>query len=171
MGTKYNKTLRNYKEVKMSTTYPTPIQILDSERTQETISGIRAVAISPSGLLYIAMPSVSGRMPAIGVAVNNALSGQFLIYSQLGSIQATSGLLNFSGYVGKTIWIARSGQLAQMSGSWLSGGYTSRDVWQRAGIALNSGGLRIHLELASTINNRMTIIALASGVAGGELPI
>src|SRR5216683_3504444 len=43
--------------------------------TEETVSGVRAVHISPSGNVRIAMAAVSGRMPAIGAVFENVLSG------------------------------------------------------------------------------------------------
>lgn len=135
------------------------VQVSDHLPTSEAVSGVRAVQIGPSGALRIAMAGVSGRMPAIGISLGNALSGQGLTYVQYGSFQAWSGLLGLAP--GRVVWVGRSGHLAHLSGSWLSGGLTSGCLWQRVGVAVNSGGLRVHVDLA-----------VFSGVGGvGILPI
>ncbi len=107
--------------------------------TQEAISGVRAVSISPSGNIQIAMASVSGRMPAIGVAYDNVLSGIALNVHTTGVLQFASGLANFSGFIGSELYVGRSGQVTQLSGSWTSGNMASGDVAQVLGLAINSG--------------------------------
>ncbi len=111
--------------------------------TEENISGIRAVSISPSGNLRVAMASIPARMPAIGVAVDNALSGIQLNVYQYGDFQATSGLVNYSGYVGTLLYVSRSGLIVTTSGSWNSGGFLSGDIYQAVGVSLNSGGFTL----------------------------
>lgn len=116
--------------------------------TEEIISGVRAVAISQSGRLRVAMAAVSGRMPAIGIVVDNVASGiQANVYTE-GVFQVTSGLNDFSGSLGLPTYVGRSGQIVQTSGSWNSGGFSSGDVWQRVGVPLNSGSLVIHMSEA-----------------------
>lgn len=148
----------------MGTQWPTPPDIWDTIQTSEAISGFRAVNVSQSGYLQVAMPAVSGRMPAIGVVVDNYASGVMATFKEFGSAQGMSGMCSF-GTLGRTVWIGRSGHLAQMSGSWLSGGFLSGDITQRAGIALNSGGLRIHMELTVCYSGPQVYGPTGTGIA------
>ena len=110
--------------------------------TEEIISGVRAVQLSQSGTLRQAMASVSGRMPAIGVVVDNVLSGIVANVYVHGAFQTTSGLADYSGYLGKPVWVGRSGQVVTWSGSFNSGGLlvaSGGDFIQRLGIAYGSG--------------------------------
>ena len=111
--------------------------------TEEAVSGIRAVAISQSGTLRIAMAAVSGRMPAVGVVVDNVLSGIQANVVTAGPVQFTSGLADYSGFVGRRVWVGRSGQVTTISGSFSSGGFASGDLGQPLGVALwsSSGGI------------------------------
>ena len=112
--------------------------------TGEIISGVRAVQISQSGFLRIAMASLSGRMPMIGVVVDGVLSGISANVYTMGMFQLTSGMADYSGYVGRTVWVGRSGQIVQWSGSFNSGGFvvtSGTDIFQRIGVAANSGGI------------------------------
>ena len=109
--------------------------------TAENISGVRAVALDQSGHLVVAMASVSGRMPAIGIVSDGVLSGiPANVYTQ-GFIQHTSGLADYSGYLAKRLWVGRSGQITTLSGSWSSGGFASGDLGQPIGTAINSGAV------------------------------
>jgi hypothetical protein len=109
--------------------------------TQEAISGVRAISITQSGHLQIAMASISGRMPAVGVVVDNVASGiQVNVYS-FGQFQFTSGMADYSGYVGQQLFVGRSGQIVSVSGSWNSGGLLSGDVTQPVGMSYNSGAV------------------------------
>jgi hypothetical protein len=111
--------------------------------SEEIISGQCAVCISQSGNLRIAMASVSGRMPAIGVVVDNVASGiQCNVYAA-GILQLVvlSGQMTYSGYLGQPVYVGRSGQLVTFSGANNSGGFASGDVLQQIGVVLNSGGL------------------------------
>lgn len=113
--------------------------------TTEMISGVRAVQVSASGY-RIAMASVSGRMPAHGVVVQNVLSGRPADLLVIGSVQlpiATSG--NFSGYTGQACFVGRSGQLVSISGSFNSGGHLSGDLGQQVGVLFNSGGVLVNV--------------------------
>jgi len=85
--------------------------------TEENISGVRAVNISQSGTLRVAMPSISGRMPVVGVTLSGALSGQACSFWTDGFFQISSGMVNFSGRVGSQIWVNRSGLIAPWSGA------------------------------------------------------
>jgi hypothetical protein len=117
--------------------------------TQETISGTRAVSLSQSGNLQIAMAAVSGRMPAIGIVVDNVLSGISVnVYTQ-GVFQFSSGMSNYSGYLGKRLFVGRSGQITVVSGAWSSGGFASGDIGQVIGTPINSGGAFINLVFGS----------------------
>lgn len=114
--------------------------------TEETISGIRAVQISPSGNLRVAMASISGRMPAIGIVWDNVLSGiQANVYTD-GVCQATSGLVDFSGYLSQVLVVGRSGEVVKTSGSWCSGGFASGDQIQRVGVVRNSGSFLARID-------------------------
>lgn len=119
-----------------------------SLNTEEAISGIRAVCISQSGQLRIAMASVSGRMPAIGIVVDNVANGiPANVYTQ-GFFQASSGLVDHSGVLGKPLWVGRSGQIVQWSGAFNSGGLnvaSGADFIQRIGVAVNSGGFIVNV--------------------------
>jgi hypothetical protein len=110
--------------------------------TGEIISGLRAVNISSSGFLRIAMcgPASSGRLPAVGIALDNALSGQLLTYYMVGKFQAASGMVDYSGNIGRSLWVGTSGHIVTASGSWNSGGLASGGFAQRMGVAANSGG-------------------------------
>lgn len=110
-------------------------------KTEETISGIRAVHLTLSGTLRVAMASVSGRMPAIGIAVDNALSGiELNVYTKGMFPVSISGLYTFgSGQNGRLLWVGQSGQLGTVSGGWCSGGWGSGNVGQNVGTIFNSG--------------------------------
>lgn len=77
--------------------------------TAELISGGRAVALNMSGQLQIAMASVSGRMPAIGVLETNVASGQSATIVQKG--RAISPGFNFSGQIGNPLYVGASGTI------------------------------------------------------------
>ena len=109
--------------------------------TAEIISGVRAVGVNQSGAWQVAMSSVSGRMPAAAIAVGNALSGQTVQTIQIGGFQFGSGMGDFSGYIGRRVWVGRSGQIVQWSGSFNSGGFGSGDNWQPVGVICNSGAV------------------------------
>lgn len=114
--------------------------------TAEIISGVRAVTLNQSGALIIAMASISGRYPAIGAVVDNVLSGiQPNVYSHGPIFQVTSGLANYSGWLGRHVILGRSGHLVSMSGSFNSGGLLSGDVYQPLGIAVNSGAFTLNV--------------------------
>ena len=116
--------------------------------TSEIISGTRAVSISSSGTLQIAMASVSTRMPAIGVVVENVASGISANVYTLGTFQTTSGMSDYSGYLGKAVYVGRSGCVVSTSGSFNSGGHLSGDIYQRIGAIFNSGGVIVQLSEA-----------------------
>lgn len=145
--------------------------------TEEIISGVRAVAISPSGNLRVAMASVSGRMPAIGVVIDNVLSGiQADVYSIAGDLPAPgSGLTDFSGYIGGPLYVGRSGHIVTASGSFNSGGLLSGDYPQPMGTVAASGSLNIytqpgvHFGGAGVIirpSDAGIIVAIGSGAIG-----
>ena len=115
--------------------------------TAEAISGVRAVAVNQSGQLQVAMAAVSGRMPAVGIVIDNVLSGiQANVYTG-GLLQFGSGLADYSGYTGKRAWIGRSGQVTTISGSFSSGGFASGDLGQVVGVITNSGAVLVNLDL------------------------
>jgi hypothetical protein len=104
-----------------------------SGMTEERVSGVRAVCVSPSGNLRVAMASISGRMPAIGVVFDNVASGiQANVYS-FGMFVPSSGMADFSGQGGQLVYVGRSGQIVTASGSFNSGGLLSGDITQPLG--------------------------------------
>lgn len=109
--------------------------------TAERISGTRGVYVTSSGTIGIAMAGVSGKTPAIGVCYEQVESGIQIDVHVVGFHQFTSGLADFSGYLGFRVWLGRSGEINVLSGSWNSGGYTSGDVGQAMGQAVNSGAV------------------------------
>ncbi len=109
--------------------------------TAEVISGGRAVRIDASGQIQIAMASVSGRMPAMGIARDNYLSGVACTVLTGGYVQFASGMADFSGGTGSRLFVGRSGQVVLISGSWTSGAFGSGDLGQVIGVVQNSGGM------------------------------
>lgn len=139
--------------------------------TAENISGGRAVAIHPSGnVVWQAMASVSGRMPAIGVIFDNVLSGiSANIYTQGFFTPSVSGIINFSGFVGKAIWVGRSGDLVTVSGisaNGTLGAFASGDLGQKLGFAVNSGSIILNLNTTVWSGGPLGQI---TGVGGGLL--
>lgn len=117
--------------------------------TEETISGIRAVCVSQSGNLRVAMASISGRMPAIGVVLDNVLSGIKVNVFTQGVFQLGSGMADYSGYLNKALVVGRSGQIVTASGSFNSGGLnlaSGGDFFQRVGVAISSGALIVNID-------------------------
>lgn len=116
--------------------------------TGEIISGGMAVKVSHSGFLEIAKASVSGKMPAIGCVFDNVLSGISANVYTAGLFQFASGMADYSGSVGRSVWVGRSGQIVPWSGSWNSGGLVTTsggDLIQRLGVIANSGGVVLGL--------------------------
>lgn len=111
----------------------------------ELISGVRAVYVNASGKVFIAMAGVSGRMPAVGVVRDNVAQGSVPFVINVGHVQGTSGMLDFSGYFQQRVFVGRSGQITAASGSWSSGSFTSGDIGQAIGVATNSGGFSCHV--------------------------
>src|SRR3990167_10633216 len=144
--------------------YVTPLQVGTSWTlaTEEPISGVRAVSVSQSWQLRIAMASLSGRMPAIGIVVDNVASGSNAnVYTQ-GSFQFSSGMVDFSGWLGKTVWVGRSGHLVQWSGSFNSGGLniaSGQDFLQRLGTIINSGSCVANVQPTMQQNQMVSLLA------------
>ena len=112
--------------------------------TMETISGVRAVSLNGSGRVQVAKAVAVGGvfpMPAIGVVVDNVLSGIQANVYQIGLFQLSSGMADYSGYLGTRVWVGRSGQVVSVSGSWNSGGHASGDFGQPLGYVVNSGAV------------------------------
>lgn len=105
----------------------------------EPISGLRAVCMNQSGQVRIAMASVSGRMPAIGVVFENVASGINVNVHAVGANRITaSGIADYSGRVGDLLYVGRSGHVVTQSGSHNSGGLQSGDIWQPVGMVRGS---------------------------------
>ncbi len=134
--------------------------------TEESISGVRAVAISPSGAIRIAMASVINRMPAMGIVVDNVASGiQVDVYAG-GFTQTPAGVADYSGYTGQMVYVGRSGQVVTASGSWNSGSFLSGDFFQPVGEVMNSGGFVFNL---GAQNLAVPGLILSGQIASGQL--
>jgi len=114
----------------------------------ETISGPVAVAFNQSGQVVVAMCSISGRWPAIGVSTKNVLSGQVPAWAQTGIVQFTSGMADYSGFLNRRVYLGRSGQIVTISGSWASGGWLSGDAGQTLGLSANSAGIVVQVGMS-----------------------
>ena len=138
--------------------------------TEEIISGVRAVSFSQSGNLRVAMASVSGRMPAVGVVIDNVASGIQANTFTLGIFQLTSGMADYSGYTGQLVYVGRSGQLVTSSGSFNSGGLLSGDIVQTVGTVMNSGSPVISMEsIPPLVPTLVYGTDIASGTITGSL--
>lgn len=138
--------------------------------SQEIISGVRAVNITQSGTVQVAMCSVSGRMPAHGICVDNVLSGIPVNIYTWGAFQTTSGLADYSGYLGKTIYCGRSGSLVTSSGSFNSGGLSlvsGGDFVQRLGTAYSSGAFLLSLDPTVLQNQLLGVLDLIDSTNRG----
>jgi hypothetical protein len=116
--------------------------ISDQFITGELISGFRCVHINSVGALERVLP-VSGHMPAIGIVADNIESGQVATVIRDGLVHWTSGLVDVSGKIGRTMWNAHSGAVACASGQWASGGHGT--FVQRLGVAV-SGGMMVRID-------------------------
>lgn len=110
------------------------ILVDDFFTVEEMVSGGRAVQISQSGRLRIAMAAVSGRMPAEGVVMDNVLSGD-VAQMYIAGRAPLSPAVNFSGFVGQSIWVGQSGSLDTASPPF------SGSVIQRIGTPYSQSGL------------------------------
>lgn len=104
----------------------------------EMISGGRAVAFNQSGALVQAMASVSGRMPAVGVAASNYLSGAAVTLYRAGRLFST--LYNFSGWPDMPLYVGASGDVVASGAPTLSG-----NVQQIVGVSINASGMMIQI--------------------------
>lgn len=132
--------------------------------TGEIISGVRAVNISLSGSLVVAMASIPSRMPAVGVVLDNVASGIQANVFTLGMFQLTSGMADYSGNLGQYLYVGRSGQIVTASGSFNSGGFSSGDIYQSIGMAVNSGMPMIDV---ATLLPFVVTFVYASDIASG----
>jgi hypothetical protein len=119
----------------------------------ETISGVRCVRVTASGLLQIAMAAVSGRMPSDGVMLTNVLSGsvgRFLAagYSLGVASEIGSGLC-ISGRAGSTLFVGASGQVVTISGGGPTigvGATNSGAMGQMLGRTAGSGAILLEID-------------------------
>lgn len=77
--------------------------------TAEPISGGRCVAFNTSGEIIQAKADDDTRLPAVGVADGNYASGTFISFVHKGRM--TSPFFDFSGYMGKRLFVGISGEL------------------------------------------------------------
>ncbi len=111
-----------------------------STQVAETVSGVCAVSYNSIGKLQVAMAGVPSRMPAVGIVTDNVASGSTAMVYAFGT---TNFPTTASGNVtlGSQVWIAQSGQLCSMSGSFMSGGFASGNVQQCVGVANSTNGM------------------------------
>jgi len=129
---------------------------IDTFLTAEIVSGVRAVQIDPtlSGFVRIAMAAVSGRMPAIGVAFENQLSGQAINIvrygvvtapiSEVGSGYALVKAAAASPFQGRSLFLGASGAIitftAVAANLYVGVGSTNSGAWaQKLGHNVTSG--------------------------------
>jgi hypothetical protein len=124
-----------------------------SLNTEEAISGGKAVSISQSGYLRIAMAGVSGRMPAIGILIDNIVSGSPADVYVHGTFCWNSALAagyNYSGAmpgeargITGTLVVGRSGQILPANAPFTSGfpSVLSGDLFQRLGMVIGTSGI------------------------------
>lgn len=124
----------------------------DTITAAETISGVRCVQITGSGFARIAMASVSGRMPAVGVAFTNTLSGSpvTVVYAgkMLGPSSEIGSGLCISGRNQSRLWVGVSGQVVTISGGGptIGIGATNSGAWgQMVGQVAGSGAVWISM--------------------------
>ncbi len=132
----------------------------------ERIFAGHAVCLSTSGLLNIAMASVSGRMPAIGCANSAVLSGNSCSILTAGTFQFGAGVVDYSGYTGQLLYVGRSGDIVTISGSWNSGGLQSGDIVQPVGFVTNSGGMCVSVAAMLPF---VTSLVASGDVASGQI--
>ncbi len=120
----------------------------------EIVSGVCCVTFDPagSGAVRIAMASVSGRMPAIGVVFENVASGSLCKVIKYGNVMPPSNAMGsgvcISGRIGKSLWVGSSGQLVVLSGGGptIGVGATNSGAWgQRMGNSSTSGAVLIDI--------------------------
>lgn len=107
----------------------------------ELISGAKCVAFNQSGQIQIAMASVSGRAPCIGVATQNILSGTQGIVILYGRAYSTQWGLSgnfFSGFSNQPAYLGLSGEVVSISGIPQSG-----QVQQIIGQIITGSGLMV----------------------------
>ncbi|MEM3097457.1 MAG: hypothetical protein QXU32_01890 [Nitrososphaerales archaeon] len=81
----------------------------DTYIAAEPISGGRCVAFDANGNLVMARANNPNRMPAIGVVLDNFTSGSVVDFIHKG--RAQSIFFNFSGQLGKRLYVGVSGEL------------------------------------------------------------
>lgn len=114
------------------------ISIDTSLVTNEMVSGGRAVYVNGSGYVAIAMAGVPARIPAIGVANVNTLSGQPITVIRDG--RAFFGApTSFSGYVGQPVWVGQSGEVVPVAPNF------SGALQQRLGSSISVSGVMMRI--------------------------
>lgn len=137
--------------------WPTPTLLTDSLTTAETISGLRAVSLTSGSVLTLAQPGSGLRMPAIGISVDNALSGGKVQYVTQGRIYPSSGLASpWSGQASVPMYVGSGGVLIP------DAGMISGCRWQSIGTAI-SGGLLVSIREMETQRS--------GGIGSGQLSI
>lgn len=162
-----------------------------ASQAAETISGNVAVCLvdgagGGQARYKVAMAAVSGRMPAIGIAVTNALSGGNPTVQSLGDFNMASGMLLLSGTafggvrpMGLPLYVGRSGQISVLSGATLSGGFQSGDIIQRVGFVgdpeqqgLGITTIRIQMDTSTkdaTFSPPGTFWVLSGDISSGQI--
>lgn len=95
-----------------------------------------AIQMVSGSIVRLAQASISGRMPAVGVAPSGLTSGQGIIVYQRG---VCTGSLASGARLGEKVYVGRLGTIDVLSGGTLSGGFLSGDVIQPIGTVMSSG--------------------------------
>lgn len=143
-----------------------PYECNDDLQSEEIVSAGYAVQISQSGNLRIAMAGISGRYPAIGVCVSGALSGENPRFVELGGLEFSSGMADFSGYLGQPIFLGRSGDVVSQAAS----GY----IVQQIGMATASATMEVRIrQLFSSgclsLGDFGAGVLLSAAIASGQI--
>jgi hypothetical protein len=78
-------------------------------------------------------------MPAMGIVWDNVESGIQANVYQTGILQFSSGLVNFSGYLGKELFVGLSGEVTPNSPFASGSGFIYAGDQQKVGVVVNSG--------------------------------
>jgi hypothetical protein len=146
-------------------------QLFDSLGSLEQFTGPKAITFAGSGYFQVAMAGVSGRMPAVGIAIASIISGDITSGDQpneMGALVRYWGRVNsfafdFSGYpYGQSIWVGQSGDLV------LTPPTGSGMPQQIIGQVTDGSGMFVGNLCAGLVGSgQITQTMLASGVGGG----
>lgn len=126
----------------MASGFVTNLMVQFNLANVETVSGVKAVVVTSGGALALAMAGSGLRLPAIGVAENNGLSGEVNRVVQVGRLSTTFDA-TWSGMAGKPLYVGSGGMIVTQSG------LISGMSWQKLGVAF-SGGIFVNVNQSIT---------------------